>query len=77
MLDAPFAVEEADAASTNLLLMAHQPAMGLFFLIGLCRFHGLDAQVADRLVGNAPFATALAIEPVACHAAVLQAAGRD
>ena len=31
MPDAPFAVEEADAASTNPLLMAHQPAMGLSF----------------------------------------------
>ena len=30
--DAPFAVKEADAALTNPLLMAHQPAMGLLFL---------------------------------------------
>ena len=51
--------------------------MGLLFLIRLRRFHGLDAQVADRLVGNATFATAIAIEPVICHEAVFRAAGCD
>ena len=52
--------------------MAHHPAMDLLFLIGLCRFHGLDAQVADWLVKSATFAVVLASEPVACHAAILQ-----
>ena len=55
--------------------MAHQPAMDLLFLIGLCQFHGFDAQVADRLVENVTFAIALAIKPVARHAAVLLIAG--
>ena len=77
MPDAPFAVEEADAASTNPLLMAHQPAMGLLFLKGLRRFHGLDAPIADRLAGNASFVVALAVELVARHAAILRAAGCD
>ena len=72
--DALSAVEEADAASSNLLPMAHQPAMDLLFLIGLCQFHGLDAQVADWLVENATFAVALASEPVAHHAAILRVA---
>ena len=75
--DAPFAVEEADAASTNPLLVAHQPATSLLFLKELCRFHGLDAPVADRLAGNVSFAAALAVELVARHAAILQVAGCD
>ena len=75
MPDALFAAEEADAASMNPLLMAHQPAMGLLFLKELCRFHGLDAQVADWLAGSATFATALVVEPVICHAAILPIAG--
>ena len=75
MPDAPFAVEEADAASTNPLLVAHQPAMGLLFLKELRRFHGLDALVADRLAGNASFVVALAVKLVGCHAAILRAAG--
>ena len=74
MPDAPFAVEEADAASTNPLLMAHQPAMGLLFLTEPCQFHQRDAQVADWLAGNASFASALVIKPVTHHAAILQAA---
>ena len=77
MPDAPFAVEEADAALMNPLLMAHQPAMGLLFLIEPCRFHERDAQVADRLAGNASFVVALADELVARHAAILRAAGCD
>ena len=77
MPDVPFAVEEADAASTNPLLVAHQPAMGLLFLKELHRFHGLDALIADRLAGNASFVVALAVELVACHAAILRAAGCD
>ena len=75
MPDAPFAVEEADAASTNPLLMAHQPAMGLLFLKELRRFHGLDAPIADWLARNASFAVALAVELVARHAAILLIAG--
>ena len=71
MPEAPFVVEEADAASTNPLLVAHQPSMGLLFLKELRRFHGLDAPVADRLAGNALFAVALAVELVAHHAAIL------
>ena len=77
MPDAPFAVEEADAASTYLLLVAHQPAMGLLFLKELRRFHGLDALIADQLAGNASFVIALAVELVARHAAILRAAGCD
>ena len=74
MPDAPFAVEEADAVSTNPLLMAHQPAMGLLFLKELRRFHGLDAPIADRLAKNVSFAVALAVERVARHAAILRVA---
>ena len=77
MPDAPFAVEEADAASTNPLLVAHQPAMGSLFLKELRWFHGLDALIADRLAGNASFVVALADELVARHAAILRAAGCD
>ena len=77
MPDAPFAVEEADAASTNPLLVAHQPAIGLLFLKELCRFHGLNALIADRLAGNASFVVALAVELVAHHAAILRAAECD
>ena len=77
MPDAPFPVEEADAASKNPLLVAHQPAMGLLFLKELRRFHGLDALIADRLAGNASFVVALAVELVARHAAILRAAGCD
>ena len=77
MPDALSAVEEADAALTNPLLMAHQPAMGLLFLKELRRFHGLNAPIADRFAGNASFAVALAVELVAHHAAILRAAGCD
>ena len=45
--------------------------MGLLFLKGLCWFHGLDAQVADRLVESATFAVALANKLVVRHAAAL------
>ena len=71
VLDALFAAKKADAALSNPLLMAHQPAMGLLFLKTIRRFHGLDAQVADQLARSATFAAGLASEPVACHAAVL------
>ena len=77
MLDALFAAEKADAALTNPLPKAHQPAMGLLFWTEPCRFHERDAQVADWLAGNALFATALVVEPVAHHAAILRAAGWD
>ena len=77
MPDALFAAKKADAASTNPLLMAHQLAMSLFFLTEPCQFHELDAQLADRLAGNASFATALVVEPAAHHAAILQAAKCD
>ena len=69
--DTLFMAKEADAALSNLLPIAHQPAMDLLFLIGLCQFYGLDALVTDQLVENVTFATALAIDPVAHHAAVL------
>ena len=49
VLDAHFAVKEADAASSNLLPMAHQPTVDLLSLIGLHRFHGHDAQIVGRL----------------------------
>ena len=72
--DALFAVKEVDAALSNPLPKAHQPAMDLLFWTEPCRFHERNAQVADRLAGNASFATALDIEPVACHAAIFRAA---
>ena len=72
--DAPFAVEEADAALWNPLPMAHQPTVDLLSLIGLCRCHEHDAQVTGRLAENASFAVALAVKLVVCHAAILQAA---
>ena len=71
VLDALFAAKKADAALSNPLLMAHQPAMDLLVLIGLHQFHGHNAQVADRLVGIASFATALVTKPVAHHATIL------
>ena len=40
---------------------------------GLRLSHEHNARVAARLVEIASFAIALAIEPVACHAAILQA----
>ena len=72
--DALYAAAKADATWSNLLLMVHQPAMGLLFLKELCRFHGIDAPIADRLARNASFAVALAVERVACHAAILRVA---
>ena len=71
MLDALFAAEKADAALSNPLPKAHQPAMDLLFWTEPRRFHERDAQVADRHAGNASFATALVVEPVARHAAIL------
>ena len=75
MPDTPFAVKEADAASTNPLLMAHQPAMDLLFLKGLRVFLVLGAQVATLPARSATLPIALAIEPVAHPAAVLLIAG--
>ena len=69
--DAFFVGEEADAASSNPLPRAHQPAIGLLFWTEPRQFHERDAQVADQLAGNASFATALLVKPVTCHAAIL------
>ena len=77
VLDALFAAEKADAALSNPLPKAHQPAMDLLFWTEPRRFHERDAQVADRRAGNASFATALVVKPVACHAAILRAAECD
>ena len=71
VLDALFVAKEADAALSNPLLKAHQPAVGLQFLIELCLFLGCGVLIAARLVGSATFAVALAIKPIACHAAIL------
>ena len=70
VLDILLVAEKTDAALSNPLLMAHQPAMGLLFLKALRQFHGLDAQVAVKLAVSATFATALVIEPVVHHAAI-------
>ena len=77
MPDAPFAVEEADAASTNPLLMAHQLAMDLLFLTGLRLSLALDARVAVQHAETTSFAAGRANEPVVRHAAVLLIAGCD
>ena len=69
--DALFAVKEVDAALSNPLPKAHQPAMDFLFWTEPHRFHERDAQAADQLAGNASFATVLVVEPVARHAAVL------
>ena len=45
--------------------------MSSLFLTGLRLFLEHDVQIAARLVGSATFAIALAIKPVARHAAVL------
>ena len=76
MLDALFVAKKADAALSNPLPKAHQPAMDLLFWTEPCRFHEHDAQVADWLAGNASFATALVVKPVMQprHAAILRAA---
>ena len=74
VLDTLFAAKEAVTASSNPLPKAHQPAMDLLFWTESRRFHERDAQVADRPAGNTSFATALVVEPVACHAAILRAA---
>ena len=74
MTDTLFAAEELDTALSNQLPTAHQLAMDLLFWTEPRRFHERDAQVADRRAGNASFATALVVEPVARHAAILRAA---
>ena len=70
--DALFVAEKADAASSNLLSMAHQLIVGLLFWTGLLLFLAHDAQVAARHVETASFTAGHAIEPVACHAAILR-----
>ena len=75
--DALFTAKELDSVLSNQLPMAHQLAVGSLFLIELCQFRGLYAQVADRLIETATSAIALAIELVAHHAAVLRVAGCD
>ena len=72
--DAPFAVEEADAASSNPLPMAHQLIVGLLFWTGLLLSLARDAQVAAQHAESASFAVALANKLVICHATILQAA---
>ena len=74
MPDAPFVVEEADAASSNPLPMAHQLIVGLLFWTGLLLFLAHDARVAAQHVETASFTAGRAIKPVACHAAILRAA---
>ena len=49
-LDALFTAEEADAASSNLLPKAHQPAMDLLFWRTLHHFHVRDALAAAWLL---------------------------
>ena len=75
--DAPFAVEEADAASSNLLAMAHQPTVDLLSWTRLLLSLARNAQVAALRAKSATFAVALAIEPIAHHAAVLRVAKCD
>ena len=77
VLDALFAAEEADAASSNPLLRAHQPIVGLLFLKAPLLFLARDAQVAAQRVESVSFAAGLAIEPSAHHAAVLLIAACD
>ena len=48
--------------------------MGLLFLTAPLLFLARDAQAAVQLVGSVTFAVALAIEPVAHHAAIRQVA---
>ena len=71
VLDALFSAEEADATSSTPLLRAHQPIVGLLFLKAPLLFLAGNAQVAAQRVESASFAAGLAIEPSACHAAVL------
>ena len=77
MPDALFATKELDAVLSNQLPMAYQLALGSLFLIELCRFRGLYAQVADRLVESATSAIALVVKPVTRHAAALRVAKCD
>ena len=71
VLDALFAAEEADAASSNPLPMAHQLIVGLLFWTGLLLFLAHDARVAAQRAKSATFAVALASEPLARRAAIL------
>ena len=75
--DAPFAVKEADAASSNPLPMAHQPTVDLLSWTGLLLSLARDARVAAQRVESASFAAGFAIEAVARHATVLQVAECD
>ena len=72
VLDALFAAKEADAASSNLLPMAHQPTMELLSLTGLLLSLASDAQVAAQHAESATSAIALVVEPIARHAAALR-----
>ena len=56
VLDALFAAEKADAASSNPLLTAHQQAIGSLFLTGLLLFLAHNARVAAQRVESASFA---------------------
>ena len=69
--DAPFAAEELDAVLGDQLPMAHQLIVGLLFWTGLLLFLAHDARVAAQHVETVSFTAGHAIEPVACHAAVL------
>ena len=71
VLDALFAAKKADATSLNPLLRAHQPTVGLLFWKAPLPFLAHDAQVAAQRAESASFAVALAIKPVAHHAAIL------
>ena len=73
--DATFAAEELEAVLVDQPPVAHQLIVGLLFWTGLCLFLARDARVAAQHVEIASFATGRAIEPVACHAAVLPIAG--
>ena len=61
VLDALFAAEEADAASSNPLPMAHQLIVGLLSWTRLRQFLARDARVAAQHVEIASFATGRAI----------------
>ena len=75
--DALFAVEKADAASSNPLPMAHQLIVGLLFWTGLLLFLAHDAQATAQCAESASFAVALANKLVVRHATILQAAEYD
>ena len=75
--DAPFAAKELDAVLADQLPAAHQPILGLLFLIGLLLFLARNAQAAAQRAESASFAVALANKLVVHHAAILQAAEYD